>query len=70
MSGTKRKHTNDSTDGVYSNKARASSAAIARVDPTYGQRSAFSLDEAGVEHDDDLVEEEEMDAMSYLRSVR
>jgi len=70
MAGSKRKHDGVATEGEYSNKARAKPAAIARVDPTYGQRSAIPLDEDNNDDDADLSREEEMDALAYLRSVR
>lgn len=44
-----------------------------RIDPTYGQRSAFpGLDGEGgfAEEDDDLDYGDDAGAMSYLRSVR
>ncbi|KAF4624503.1 hypothetical protein G7Y89_g13667 [Cudoniella acicularis] len=73
MSGGKRKHDPDSPGELYSNKSRSRPSAEARVDPTYGQRSALpglddenrSLGDGGdLEYDDDL------DALSYLRAVR
>ena len=70
MAGSKRKHDGAATDSEHSNKARAKPAAIARVDPTYGQRSAIPLDEDNNDEDADLSYEEEMDALAYLRSVR
>jgi hypothetical protein len=69
MAGSKRKHDEAGTEDVYTNKARAKPTAIARVDPTYGQRSAFSLEEDN-DDDADLSYEEELDALAYLRSVR
>ena len=73
MAGTKRKHDKDSPSGLYSNKSRSRPCVEARVDPTYGQRSAipgldddtaFDVGENGLNYDED------MDALVYLRSVR
>jgi hypothetical protein len=74
MAGTKRKDSDD-LDHLYSSKSRSRPSAIeARVDPTYGQRSALpglddetksSWDDDGLSHDDSSLE-----ALSYLRSVR
>jgi hypothetical protein len=73
MAGTKRKHDDESPDTVYTNKSRSRPSIEARVDPTYGQRSAIPGldDDTMMEGDDeDLNYDEEMDALSYLRSVR
>lgn len=72
MGANKRKHPGDSTDELYSNKTRSKPSAIARVDPTYGQRSAIPLDDESGSVDDNggLAYDEEMDALAYLRSVR
>lgn len=73
MAGTKRKHGDDSTDTVYNSKSRSRPSAEARIDPTYGQRSAIpGLDDDTIMEgeDGDLKYDEEMDAMTYLRSVR
>lgn len=72
MPGGKRKHGQESNEELYSNKSRARPAVTARIDPTFGQRSAIPLDE-----DLDIEEEDgeprydvEMDALAYLKSVR
>ncbi|KAF8859927.1 hypothetical protein BDZ45DRAFT_649306 [Acephala macrosclerotiorum] len=73
MAGRKRKSPPDSPDGIYSNKSRSQPSAEARVDPTYGQRSAIpGLDDGNMfgEDDDSLLYDEDMDALAYLRSVR
>lgn len=77
MTGSKRKHSDDldSPGAIYSNKSRARSTgeSIARIDPTYGQRSALpGLDEdtRGGDDGDGLNYDEEADAISYLISVR
>jgi hypothetical protein len=73
MGGTKRKHGGDSSNEVYSNKSRSRPSVEARVDPTYGQRSALpGLDDASRidGEDDELDYSEDMDALSYLRAVR
>ena len=42
-----------------------------KLDPTFGQRSAIpGLDDYQFEGDDELEYGEDMDAISYLRSVR
>ena len=69
MADNKRKQQEESTDELYSNKSRSRPSATARLDPTYGQRSAIPLDEEG-EDDADLQYDEEMDALAYLKSVR
>jgi hypothetical protein len=73
MSSSKRKFDDD--EQSYSNKSRsrASGEAHARVDPTYGQRSAIPGldDEMGDDDDDSLnYDDEDMGALAYLRSVR
>lgn len=72
MAGTKRKSPPDSSDGLCSNKSRSRPAVEARVDPTYGQRSAIPVLDDDTRHgeEDDLVYDEDMDALAYLRSVR
>ncbi|TAQ88577.1 hypothetical protein B7494_g3104 [Chlorociboria aeruginascens] len=66
MSTTKRKR---DTEEVYSNKMRSRPTMEARIDPTYGQRSALpGLDSEN--EDDDLNYDQDMDAISYLKSVR
>ncbi len=74
MSGNKRKHeADDSLHPVYSNKSRSRPSAEARVDPTYGQRSALpGLDEdtAPIASDEELNYDDGMDALAYLRAVR
>lgn len=70
MADNKRKQELDSsTDELYSNKSRARPSATARLDPTYGQRSAFPVDEEG-EEDGEFAYDDEMDALAYLKSVR
>ncbi|KAG9235569.1 hypothetical protein BJ875DRAFT_440244 [Amylocarpus encephaloides] len=74
MSHSKRKYDADDPD-TYSNKSqnRGSGEAIARVDPTYGQRSAIpGLDEdtRAQSDGDSLNYDEDQDALSYLRAVR
>ncbi|KUJ13721.1 uncharacterized protein LY89DRAFT_720948 [Mollisia scopiformis] len=71
MAGRKRKSPQDSSDEIYSNKSRSRPSADAKVDPTYGQRSAIpGLDDDTAFGEDDLVYEEDMAALEYLRSVR
>ncbi|KAE9372454.1 hypothetical protein N431DRAFT_457167 [Stipitochalara longipes BDJ] len=73
MAGTKRKHGEDSPDAVYTNKSRSRPSGEARIDPTYGQRSAIpGLDDDTTMEGEgqDLNYDEEMDALTYLRSVR
>lgn len=70
MADNKRKHETDSTtDELYSNKSRSRPSATARLDPTYGQRSAFPVDEEG-EEDGETQYDDDMDALAYLKSVR
>jgi hypothetical protein len=67
----KRKYDDESSSGIYDNKSRARQSIEARVDPTYGQRSALpGLDEDTFVEDDDLNYGDEMGALAYLRSVR
>jgi len=67
----KRKYDDDSLSGIYDNKSRARQSVEARVDPTYGQRSALpGLDDEISGEDDDLNYGNEMDALAYLRAVR
>jgi hypothetical protein len=73
MGGTKRKYREDSPTSLYSNKARSRPSVEARVDPTYGQRSAIpGLDDDTVmEGDEDTLDyDEDMEALKYLRAVR
>jgi hypothetical protein len=72
MSGTKRKHSSDSPNELYSNKSRSKPTAEARVDPTYGQRSALPGldDEPNIDGYDDELNYDDQDALSYLRAVR
>ncbi len=73
MAGTKRKYGDESSDTVYTSKSRSRPSVEARVDPTYGQRSAIpGLDDDTIMEgeDEDLNYNEEMDALAYLRSVR
>ncbi|TVY45903.1 hypothetical protein LSUB1_G000481 [Lachnellula subtilissima] len=74
MSGTKRKHSGDSPSEVYNFKSSRSRPSVeARVDPTYGQRSALpGLDDASrINGDNDELDySEDMDALGYLRAVR
>ena len=72
MAGHKRKHDQDSPNEFYNNRSRSKPTAEARVDPTYGQRSALpGLDDSA--HGDGNEEElnyDDQDALSYLRAVR
>jgi hypothetical protein len=73
MAGTKRKYGEEASEAVYSNKSRSRPSVEARVDPTYGQRSAIPGldDDTTMEgEDDDLNYDGEMDALAYLRAVR
>lgn len=75
IAGTKRKQGEAlSPAQLYSNKSRSRPSVVeARVDPTYGQRSALpGLDnEPTVAWDEDeLYDDSGVDALSYLRSVR
>lgn len=74
MAGTKRKQDDDSSEQLYSNKSRARQPmAEARVDPTYGQRSALpglELDAIAPGSDDLDYNDDSLEAMNYLRSVR
>lgn len=75
MAGTKRKYDYESNGESPSNKSRPNKQVEPRVDPTYGQRSALpGLDEIATKREADndslLSFEDEMDAQSYLRSVR
>ncbi|TGO29493.1 hypothetical protein BPAE_0014g00440 [Botrytis paeoniae] len=65
MAGTKRARSpSPPSSYLYSNK-KSNSVIEARVDPIYGQRSALPAD------DDSLsLDEEGIDALNYLRSVR
>jgi len=73
MNGTKRKLENDTSSQLYSNKMRSRPSIEARVDPTYGQRSALpGLDpDTAIEGDDEELNfEEGINALTYLRAVR
>jgi hypothetical protein len=73
MAGTKRKHAEESSEKFYSNKSRSRPSVEARIDPTYGQRSAIPGldDDTTMEgEDEDFSYGEEMDALVYLRAVR
>ncbi|PQE05992.1 v-snare protein [Rutstroemia sp. NJR-2017a BBW] len=68
MAGTKRQRS-PSPSRLYSNKSRAKTSVEARVDPVYGQRSALpGLDADTLDGDD--VDQDAVDALSYLRAVR
>jgi hypothetical protein len=74
MAGTKRKGSDD-PDHLYSNKSRSRPSVVeARVDPTYGQRSALPCldDENTASWDDDGLsyDSPSLDALNYLRLVR
>ena len=75
MAGMKRKESDDS-DHLYSNKSRSRPSVVeARVDPTYGQRSALPGldDETTASWDDDglsYYDDTSLEALNYLRSVR
>ncbi len=71
MASMKRKYDDDDT--LFSNKSRSRPSVEAKVDPTYGQRSAIpGLDDETIMEgeDSDLNYDEEMDALAYLRAVR
>ncbi|KAG0650136.1 hypothetical protein D0Z07_3400 [Hyphodiscus hymeniophilus] len=71
MAGNKRKYGQDSSNEIYTNKSRAKPTMEARVDPTYGQRSAIpGLDDADVDGDEEELNYDDKDALSYLRAVR
>lgn len=75
MAGTKRKSRGDTPEEGYSynsNKSRAKPSAEAKVDPTYGQRSAIpGLDNETLEYGDEEFDyDEDMAALAYLRAVR
>lgn len=73
MSSSKRKHDEDSTEQLYSNKSRSRPTVEPRMDPTYGQRSALPGldDDTTMEGDEELLNyDEDMDALAYLRAVR
>ena len=73
MTGTKRKSRGDTPEEVYnSSKTRTNPSAEAKVDPTYGQRSAIpGLDNETLQYgDEDFDYDEDMDALAYLRAVR
>jgi hypothetical protein len=72
MAGNKRKHGQDSSNEIYTNKYRAKPTAEARVDPTYGQRSAIPGldDDAQTDGYEEDLNYDDQDALSYLRAVR
>jgi hypothetical protein len=72
MAGRKRKNQDSTEEGIYSNKSRSRTSVEAKLDPTYGQRSAIpGLDDDTLyEEEDGYIYDEDMDALAYLRSVR
>jgi hypothetical protein len=72
MATSKRKHHEDGPSQSNKSRARVPGEAYARVDPTYGQRSAIPGldDETSVDDEGTLNYDEDMDAIAYLRSVR
>ncbi|RDL36016.1 uncharacterized protein BP5553_06628 [Venustampulla echinocandica] len=75
MSGTKRKHGHEQPNESPSNKTRSRPppSVEARVDPTYGQRSAIPGldDEIGADFDEHSLNYDiDVDALNYLRAVR
>jgi len=73
MASIKRKYGNDSPKRPFSKKSRHAQSVEARVDPTYGQRSAIpGLDDDTAFDDDDDEPDypEDMNALEYLRAVR
>lgn len=69
--GDDTRQNNSSSGQLYNNRSRARPSVVeARVDPTYGQRSAIpGLDnESTTSWDDD--DETSLEALKYLRSVR
>ena len=72
MAGTKRKSRGDTPEDIHSSNSRARPSSEAKVDPTYGQRSAIpGLDNETLEYgDEDFDYDEDMDALAYLRAVR
>lgn len=72
MATSKRKHHEDDSSHSNKSRARASGEVYARVDPTYGQRSAIPGldDETSADDEGVLNYDEDMDALAYLRSVR
>ncbi|EHK97588.1 hypothetical protein M7I_6640 [Glarea lozoyensis 74030] len=72
MAASKRKHHEDGPSQSNKSRARAPGEAYARVDPTYGQRSAIPGldDETNGDDEGTLNYDEDMDAIAYLRSVR
>jgi hypothetical protein len=73
MAGLKRKQDEDSPEQLYTNKSRSRPSVEARVDPTYGQRSAIPGldDDTTIEGEEDgLNYDDDVDALAYLRAVR
>lgn len=73
MAGGKRKHGEESPEQIYTNKSRSRPSVEARVDPTYGQRSAIPGldDETTMEGEEEwLNNEDNMSALAYLKAVR
>jgi hypothetical protein len=72
MATIKRKYGNDSPNRTFSKKSRHTQSVEARVDPTYGQRSAIPGldDDTAFDDEDELDYSEDMNALEYLRAVR
>lgn len=70
MAGTKRKHTQGSSNEFYSSKSRTKPTVEARVDPTYGQRCALPGLDANIDGYDEELSYDDQDALSYLKAVR
>ncbi|CZS91883.1 uncharacterized protein RAG0_02436 [Rhynchosporium agropyri] len=72
MAETKRKSRGDTPEAESSHKLRSKPSAEAKVDPTYGQRSAIpGLDNETLQYSDEEFDyDEDMDALAYLRAVR
>ncbi|KAM0316099.1 hypothetical protein ACHAO8_003339 [Botrytis cinerea] len=65
MAGTKRARSPSPPGSYLYSKKKSNSAIEARVDPIYGQRSALPADDDSLSLDEDGI-----DALTYLRSVR
>lgn len=65
MAGTKRARSPSPPGSYLYSKKKSNSAIEARVDPIYGQRSALPADD-----DSQSLDEDGIDALAYLRSVR
>lgn len=73
MEGVKRKSWDDTSAETPPLKKQHSAKTVeARVDPTYGQRSAIPGldDDTSFGDEDELDYSEDMNALEYLRSVR